>query len=118
MAGRMALPFPLRRLGALILPLALALALGATTAAQASAAGCANATAAVARAPEASVSKAVRCLVNAQRAEHHLSPLRPARARRGAADRHSREMVLRRFFAHVAPGGSTLTDRARRAGYS
>src|SRR3954469_10851930 len=119
MAGRMALPFPLRRLGAVILaPLTLALALGATTAAEASAAGCANATAAVARAPEASVSKAVRCLVNAQRAEHHLSALRPAPALRRAADRHSRDMVLRRFFAHVAPGGSTLTDRVRRAGYS
>src|SRR4051795_9575729 len=118
MAGRMALPFPLRRLGALILPLALALALGATTAAQASAAGCANATAAVARAPKASVSKAVRCLVNAQRAAHHLSALRAAPALRRAADRHSRDMVVRRFFDHVSPGGATLTDRARRAGYS
>jgi uncharacterized protein YkwD len=114
----MALPLPLRRLGALILAaLTLALALGATTAAQASPSGCANA-AAVARAPEASVSEAVRCLVNAQRAAHQLSALRAAPSLRRAADRHSRDMVVRRFFAHVSPGGSTLTDRARHAGYS
>jgi uncharacterized protein YkwD len=115
----MALSFPFRRLGAPILaPLTLALALGATTAAQASPSGCAHATAAVARAPEASVSEAVRCLVNAQRAAHHLSALRATPALRRAADRHSRDMVVRRFFDHVSPGGATLTDRVRRAGYS
>jgi uncharacterized protein YkwD len=116
----MPLSFPLRRrFGALMLaPLTLALALGATSAAQASPHhACANATAAGARAPEASVSEAVRCLVNAQRAERHLRPLRAASALRRAADRHSRDMVVRRFFAHVSPGGSTLTDRVRRAGY-
>jgi uncharacterized protein YkwD len=108
-----------RRLRALILaPLTLALALGATTSAQASPAACSNATAAVAQAPETSVSEAVRCLVNQQRGAHGLGALRAAPALRRAADRHSRDMVVRRFFAHVSPTGSTLSSRAHRAGYS
>jgi uncharacterized protein YkwD len=112
-------PTPLRRRfrALLLAPLTLALALGATTGAQASPAACSHASAAVAHAPERSVSAAVRCLVNVQRAAHHLPALREATALRRAADRHSRDMVLRRFFAHVSPGGATLTQRVRRAGY-
>ncbi len=35
-----------------------------------------------------------------------------------AAGRHATDMVERRYFSHVSPGGSELADRARRAGFA
>jgi uncharacterized protein YkwD len=70
-----------------------------------------------AAAPPAEVGRAVRCLVNVQRALHDLKPLRPSRQLRVAAERHGADMVAHRFFAHVSPFAGALTDRARRAGY-
>ncbi|MGH2968187.1 MAG: CAP domain-containing protein, partial [Solirubrobacteraceae bacterium] len=34
-----------------------------------------------------------------------------------AAQRHARDMVRRRYFSHVTPGGRTMTARLRTAGY-
>jgi uncharacterized protein YkwD len=106
-----------RLLPLLLAPLALVLALAASAPAQAAPQACSNATAAAAQVAQHSVAEAVRCLVNAERAAKGLPALRDAPALRRAADAHARDMVARSFFAHVSPGGATLTDRARRAGY-
>jgi uncharacterized protein YkwD len=113
-------PAPLRRVlrAGYLVPIALVLALAASAPAQASPRPCANATAAAAQASPQSVSDAVRCLVNAERAAKGLPALRDAPALRRAATRHARDMVIRGFFEHVSPGGATVSDRAHRAGYS
>jgi uncharacterized protein YkwD len=109
-------PASLRRI--LLAPLALALPLLLASApAQAAPQACANATAAAAQVSQQSVAEAVRCLVNAERAAKRLPALRDAPALRRAADAHARDMVVRSYFEHVCPGGATLTDRVRRAGY-
>ena len=59
----------------------------------------------------------MRCLVNAARAAHGLRRLRASRSLASAASSHARDMVRRDFFEHTSPGGSTPSDRARRAGY-
>jgi uncharacterized protein YkwD len=112
-------PAPLRRgiRAAILAPLALALTLLPSAPAQASPHACSNATAAAAQVSQHSVFEAVRCLVNAERAAKRLPALRDAPALRRAADGHARDMVVRGFFDHVSPGGATLTDRVRRAGY-
>src|SRR3954465_13385999 len=78
---------------------------------------CAATTVAAGQAPAATVGRAVRCLVNAQRAPYHLAPLRPSHQLPGAAEPHGADMVAHRFFAHVSPLSGAITDRARRAGY-
>lgn len=60
---------------------------------------------------------AVICLVNADRARHGLRALRGHGDLRRAAGRHSRNMVRRGFFSHLAPRGAGLGDRLRRSGY-
>jgi uncharacterized protein YkwD len=112
-------PAPLSRplRAVLLAPLALVLALVVSAPAQAASDDCSNATAAAAQVSQHSVAEAVRCLVNAERAARRLPALKDAPALRHAADAHARDMVVRRFFAHVSPGGATLTDRTRRAGY-
>ena len=62
-------------------------------------------------------SKAVRCLVNAERATRGLKTLRRDRDLARAARRHAADMTERRYFSHVSPGGSDLKDRLRRADY-
>jgi uncharacterized protein YkwD len=61
--------------------------------------------------------RAVRCGINAQRARHGLQPLRHSTRLARAAGRLSRAMVQARFFSHVGRDGSTVTSRARSAGY-
>ena len=61
---------------------------------------------------------AVECLVNEQRAAAGLRALYHDRRLARAAQRFSGAMVRERFFDHVSPGGSTLGQRARAAGYS
>ncbi len=60
---------------------------------------------------------AVVCLVNAHRAGHGLRPLLASTDLTRAAQRHSRDMVRRAFFAHVTPTGYGLSERIRRCGY-
>jgi uncharacterized protein YkwD len=62
--------------------------------------------------------RAVRCLLNAQRAQAGLAPLAQDRSLARAARRFSRAMVRGRFFDHVSPGGSTVSQRVRNAGWS
>jgi uncharacterized protein YkwD len=75
-----------------------------------------------AQAPPGSVSRgtytrAVECLVNDQRASAGLGGLAHDRRLAKAARRFSTAMVRERFFDHVSPEGSTLSARARAAGY-
>jgi uncharacterized protein YkwD len=67
--------------------------------------------------PTAVSESAVRCQINAIRVANGLKPIRPTKPLRVAAQRHSRDMVRRHYFAHVSPNGLTVTDRVRRAGY-
>ena len=97
---------------------AAALLLGALTpAASAAPRACAGASAAAAAQSISRHRAAVLCLVNAERARRGLPPLRASRLLTTAAQRHSRDMVLRGFFAHDSPSGATVRDRVARTGY-
>jgi uncharacterized protein YkwD len=105
------------RLAAAVLALSAIAALTSSDPSQAASAPCAATDVAAPSAPPATVGKAVRCLVNGQRAAHGLKPLRPSRQLRLAAESHGTDMVSHGFFAHVSPIAGAITDRARRAGY-
>jgi uncharacterized protein YkwD len=100
-----------------VAPLAAIAALLPATPSRAASPPCAATTVAAGQAPAATVGRAVRCLVNAQRAARGLVPLRPSRELRVAAEAHGADMVIHRFFAHVSPFAGAVIDRARRAGY-
>jgi uncharacterized protein YkwD len=112
-------PVPPRRLLAAIAvtPLAVIAALVFASPSRAASPPCAATTVAAGQAPAATVGRAVRCLVNAERTAHGLRPLRASRQLRVAAERHGADMVAHSFFAHVSPFAGAVTDRARRAGY-
>ena len=57
-------------------------------------------------------------LVNAARAEAEVPPLKLAPVLTDAAQGHADDMLARDFYAHVAPGGETPSDRYRAAGGS
>jgi uncharacterized protein YkwD len=99
--------------------LAILLALGALTVpAGAQAQGCADANLRPSRANLDQVRDAVLCLHNQERAGHGLPRLKENPRLRRAAGRHSEHMVSSRFFDHTSPGGTTMLDRVRRAGYT
>jgi uncharacterized protein YkwD len=54
-------------------------------------------------------------LVNAERASHGLRPLRPDPELTEVARDHSRDMLARGYFSHVAPEGDDAFARMRRA---
>src|SRR3954467_12774462 len=112
-------PVPPRRLIAAVMatPLAAIAALLFAPSPHAASPPGAAPTVAAGQAPAATVGRAVRCLVNAQRAAHGLAPLRPSPQLRVAAESHGADMVAHRFFAHVSPFAGAVTDRARHAGY-
>jgi uncharacterized protein YkwD len=60
---------------------------------------------------------AVLCLHNEVRAEAGLPRLRENARLQSAAERHSSNMVARRFFDHTTPAGVTMTDRIERTRY-
>jgi uncharacterized protein YkwD len=57
------------------------------------------------------------CLLNEQRAGRGLDPLREEARLELAAQRYAADMVQRRFFDHVDPGGLDPHDRILMAGY-
>ncbi len=63
------------------------------------------------------IRKAVLCLHNQIRAEHHLPALRSNKRLRKAALGHSRDMVDHGYFEHTTPAGVTMVDRILRAHY-
>lgn len=62
-------------------------------------------------------SDAVLCLVNGERARRGRAPLRASRLLYRSAQAHSRDMVVRRYFSHVAPNGMNTRQRISRSGY-
>jgi uncharacterized protein YkwD len=83
----------------------------------ASALACANEQAHPGAVSGRAYARAVRCLVNEQRAAAGLGALSADRRLGRAARQFSGAMVRERFFDHVSPEGSTLGQRARAAGY-
>jgi uncharacterized protein YkwD len=59
----------------------------------------------------------VRCLINGRRLRVGAPRLRYNRCLDRAAERHARDMVRRRYFAHTSHRGGTPLQRARAAGY-
>ncbi|MCW2993694.1 MAG: hypothetical protein JWQ18_1189 [Conexibacter sp.] len=60
---------------------------------------------------------ATLCLLNEQRGAHGLSPLSESGKLDSAADDYAADMVERGFFDHVSPGGGTMLDRIKAAGW-
>jgi uncharacterized protein YkwD len=61
--------------------------------------------------------RSVLCLLNLERTSRGLGRLRANGRLADAATAHSRDMVRRRYFSHVSPGGETMGERIREAGY-
>jgi uncharacterized protein YkwD len=61
--------------------------------------------------------RAVRCVLNQERRRHGLGLLRHDENLARAARRFSGAMVRGGFFGHTSPGGSTMVNRIREAGY-
>ncbi|HWH93153.1 MAG TPA: CAP domain-containing protein [Baekduia sp.] len=59
----------------------------------------------------------LRCLVNAVRLQHGLSPLRADPRLAAAARHHAADMAAHDFFAHDSPSAGTMQARVTRAGY-
>jgi uncharacterized protein YkwD len=114
-------------LRALTLSVLAALAILATSAAPASADQGPKAQSAVTACPAAamdpsrgnlrSLRRTTLCLLNRERSNHGLPRLRGNRRLHRSAARYSRDMVRRKFFSHVSPGGSSPTDRIKSSGY-
>jgi uncharacterized protein YkwD len=83
----------------------------------AAAGGCAHAGLTPGAGDAGKARKATLCLLNRERARHGLGRMQGDRKLRRAATRHSKDMVARRFFDHVAPGGVTLTERVSAVDY-
>jgi uncharacterized protein YkwD len=60
---------------------------------------------------------ATLCLLNRERAERGLRPLRLNRRLSRAAGSHGRDMVRNRYFAHDSRSGASFVTRLRRTGY-
>jgi hypothetical protein len=60
---------------------------------------------------------ALFCVIDAERTARHLPAVRANAQLARAAQGHADDMVVRHFFEHVTPGGSTLGDRVNATGY-
>jgi uncharacterized protein YkwD len=105
------------RVPRLAVAVAAAALVAAPTPAAAQDAACPHTTTTAGGASEATLRDAVQCLVNTTRAQHGLPALRASGRLIAAAERHSADMVRRRYFEHVSPDGRTVADRVQRTGY-
>jgi uncharacterized protein YkwD len=80
-------------------------------------AACANRNVQFAENP-AVVRDAMLCEIDRVRNRHDAGRLRTQDQLDVAAERHAADMLERRYFSHVSPGGGELGDRVRRAGYA
>ena len=80
-------------------------------------AGCSDADALPGTASARELRAATICLVNAQRSRRGLRRLRVNGELELAARRHARDMVVRHYFAHDSPSGSSVLDRILRTRY-
>ena len=106
-----------RRRTATVIAVAAACTLPAAEPANAARRACAAAAAVPGSADDATLRRALRCVVNAERARHGLRALRPSRRLGAAARSHAADMVGRGYFAHERPGW-TLPGRLRAAGWT
>jgi uncharacterized protein YkwD len=90
-------------------------ALAPTAAAEAH--SCANADKHPGQASIAQLRSATICLVNVQRRSHGRTALKRNSGLALAGQRHARDMVSRRYFAHDSKSGASFSDRIARAGY-
>jgi uncharacterized protein YkwD len=97
--------------------LALAAAVVALPCAGAAAKTCPGATTVPTKANLATVRGATLCLLNAERTKRGLTALRLEADLTTASSAYSRQMVAQHFFAHVSPGGSSLSSRVEKTGY-
>jgi uncharacterized protein YkwD len=63
------------------------------------------------------VRTAVLCLINLERAQNEVPPLRINAELEAAAEGHAAELIQDDYFAHVSPSGETPVDRIRDTGY-
>ncbi len=68
-------------------------------------------------ASDSGATAATLCLLNEQRADHGLKAFNASTTLDRAADDYAADMVKRRFFDHVSPGGGTMMDRIKAAGW-
>jgi uncharacterized protein YkwD len=61
---------------------------------------------------------ATLCLLNKERTSRGLGTLTEISSLEKAADKYAADMVSRRFFDHVSPGGGTFMDRIKAAGWA
>lgn len=66
---------------------------------------------------KAAMTSSTICLVNVERTERGLRPLKLNRRLSRAAARHAGDMVRRDYFSHNSLTGASFVDRIRRAGY-
>jgi hypothetical protein len=55
--------------------------------------------------------------INQERARIQLAPLRPDPKLDAAAQGHAQDMLARSYFGHNSPGGDTVLERSKQAGY-
>ena len=84
---------------------------------EAFAAACASANAKSTHSSPGLVRRSTLCLINAERRERGLPPLRLDPRLTRAAQRHSRDMVHRRYFSHTTPEGLSFAQRISHTGY-
>jgi hypothetical protein len=94
-----------------------ALLLLAAAPATASAAACAHSGDLVTALSPPDRRAALLCAIDAERTARGLPVVQESAQLTRAAQGHSDDMVTRRFFEHVTPGGSTLGDRVQATGY-
>lgn len=66
----------------------------------------------------AAASQATICLLNRERTQRGLAPLRENALLSAASLEHAQDMVRRQYFEHQAPDGRDVRDRLRAVGYS
>jgi uncharacterized protein YkwD len=73
--------------------------------------------AAARRASKARMRRAIRCVINQQRARNGLNPLAANRQLARAASRHAADMARHNYFSHVSLSGTSPLRRVRAAGW-
>ena len=94
------------------------LAFTGAVAAPSVAAACSGADSSPSSLGEAGTARATLCLLNEERASRGLRKLRSDARLRRAADRHARDMVARRYFAHESKSGASFVTRIKRTGWT
>jgi uncharacterized protein YkwD len=83
----------------------------------ASAASCGSASAMPGEVPKAAMASSTICLLNAERTQRGLRPLKVNRRLARAATAHAADMVRREYFSHDTLIGTSFVTRIRRTGY-